>query len=66
MRQSFVLKVSQVVYISESIHIWTIVTLEGWHSLHDPGPRGGARGKNIGHLKSAFSKYCYRITVHVC
>ena len=27
-------------YPSESIHIWTIVTLEGWHSLHDHGPQG--------------------------
>ena len=27
-------------YLSESIHIWTIATLEGWHSLHDPGPLG--------------------------
>ena len=27
-------------YLSESIHIWTIVTLEGWQSLHDPGPQG--------------------------
>ena len=58
----FCVKVSEVVHItatyhssqSESIHIWTIVTLEGWHSLHDHGPgsmpRGGARGQNLGHL----------------
>ena len=29
---------------SENIHIWTIVTLEGWHSLHDPGPKGPCLG----------------------
>ena len=27
-------------YLSESIHIWTIATLEGWHVLHDHGPQG--------------------------
>ena len=27
-------------YLPESIHIWTIVTLEGWHSLYDPEPQG--------------------------
>ena len=31
---------------SESIHIWTIGTLEGWLSFHDSSPRG----KNLGHL----------------
>ena len=31
-------------YSSESIHIWTIVTLEGWHSLHDHGPQGPCPG----------------------
>ena len=50
LHQSF----SSGVYLSncllESIHIWTIVTLEGWHSLNDPGPQGGARGQNLGHL----------------
>ena len=25
---------------SEIIHIWTIVTLEGWHSHHDFRPQG--------------------------
>ena len=40
-------KVSQVrsgVYfsnhLSESIHVWTIVTLESWHSHHDLSPQG--------------------------
>ena len=39
---------------SESIHIWTIGTLEGgFHSMIlTPGsmPQGGARGQNLGHL----------------
>ena len=38
---------------SESIHIWTMGTLKGRLSFHGtPGymPRGGARGKNLGHL----------------
>ena len=34
-------------YLSESIHIWTIVTLEGWHSLHDPGPQGPCPGVGL-------------------
>ena len=37
----FCVKVSQVVSatcLSENIHILIIVTLEGKHSLHDPGP----------------------------
>ena len=49
LRQSFCSGVYLSNYLSESIHIWTIVTLEGWHSLHNPGPRGGARGQNLGH-----------------
>ena len=40
LRQSFSSGVYLSNYLSESIHIWTIVTLEGWHSLHDPGPQG--------------------------
>ena len=72
----FCVKVSQVVYISlylsnyllESIHIWTIVTLEGWHSLHNPGPQGPCPGvglevKILDSFKSAFSKFCYGITI---
>ena len=34
-------------YISESIHIQTIVTLEGWHSLHDHGPQGPCPGVGL-------------------
>ena len=61
LRQSFSSDVYLSNYLSESIHMWTIVTLEGW--LHDPGPQGpcpqtlgsmplgGARGQNLGHLK---------------
>ena len=40
LRQSFSSGVYLSNYLSESIHIWTIVTLEGWHSLYDPGPHG--------------------------
>ena len=40
LRQSFSSGVYLSNYLSESIHIWTIVTLEGWHSLHDPRPQG--------------------------
>ena len=43
----FCVKGSQVVYISENIHIWTIVTLEGWHSLHDSGPQGPCQGLGL-------------------
>ena len=35
---------------SESIHIWTIGTLEGQLSFHGSWPQGGARGQNLGHL----------------
>ena len=34
-------------YSSESIHIWTIVTLEGWHSLHYHGPQGPCPGVGL-------------------
>ena len=41
---------SEVVYLPESIHIWIIVTLEGWlsHDSTPPGflPLGGTGGKN--------------------
>ena len=55
-------------YLSESIHIWTIVTLDGWHSLHNPGPQGPCPGvwlevKILDSFKSAFSKFCYGITI---
>ena len=40
LRQSFSSGVYLSNYLLESIHIWTIVTLEGWHSLHDPEPQG--------------------------
>ena len=40
LRQSFSSGAYLSNYLSESIHIWTIVTLEGWHSLHDPRPQG--------------------------
>ena len=40
LRQSFSCGVYLSNYSSESIHIWTIVTLEGWQSLHDHGPQG--------------------------
>ena len=46
----FCVKVSQAYlsnYLSESIHIWTIVTLEGWHSLHDHGPQGSCPGVGL-------------------
>ena len=39
LRQSFSSGVYLSNYISESIHIRTIVTLEGWHSIHDHGPQ---------------------------
>ena len=72
-------KVSQVVYMylsnyfSESIYIWTIVTLEDWHSIYDqvPGPQGH-RGQRWGEwsksrtplkvlfIAPAFSKVRYR------
>ena len=44
LRQSFSCGVYLSNYSSESIHIWTIVTLEGWHSLHDHGPQGPCPG----------------------
>ena len=44
LRQSFSSGVYLSNYLPESIHIWTIVTLEGWHSLHDPDPRVHALG----------------------
>ena len=40
LRQSFSSGVYLSNYLSESIHIRTIVTLEGWHSLYDPRPQG--------------------------
>ena len=47
LRQSFSSGVYLSNYSSESIHIWTIVTLEGWHSLHDHGPRGPCPGVGL-------------------
>ena len=47
LRQSFSSGVYLSNYLSESIHIWTIVTLEGWHSLHDPGPQGPCPGMGL-------------------
>ena len=44
LRQSFSCGVYLSNYSSESIHIWTIVTLEGWHSLHDNRPQGPCPG----------------------
>ena len=44
LRQSFSSGVYLRNYSSESIHIWTIVTLEGWHSLYDHGPQGPCPG----------------------
>ena len=40
---------------SESIHIWTIGTLEGRLSFHDSSPRGGARGQDT--FKKCFSTF---------
>ena len=59
----FCVKVSQVVYISASLHIWTIVTLEDRHSLHDHGPQGscpwvGLEVKIQDTFKSALSEFC--------
>ena len=47
LRQSFSSGVYLSNYLSESIHIWTIVTLEGWHSLHDLGPQGPCPGVGL-------------------
>ena len=47
LRQSFSSGVYLSNYSSESIHIWTIVTLEGWHSLHDHGPQGPCPGVGL-------------------
>ena len=48
LRQIFALKflkwcISQQLLIRK-LHIWTIVILEGWHSLHDHGPQGPCPG----------------------
>ena len=66
LRQSFSSGVYLSNYLSESIHIWTIVTLEGWHSLLDPRPQGPCPGVGLevkieDTLKSAFSKFCFGI-----
>ena len=34
-------------HISESIHIWTIDTLEGWLSFHDSSPQGPCPGMGL-------------------
>ena len=47
LRQSFSSGVYLSNYLSESIHIWTIVTLEGWHSLYDPEPQGPCPGVGL-------------------
>ena len=47
LRQSFSSGLYISNYSSESIHIWTIVTLEGWHLLHDPGPQGSCPGVGL-------------------
>ena len=54
LRQSFALEflkwcISQQLFKkgNESIHIWIIATLEGWHSLHDPGPQGPCPGVGL-------------------
>ena len=47
LRQNFSSGVYLSNYLSESIHIWTIVTLEGWHSLHDPRPQGPCPGVGL-------------------
>ena len=36
---------------SESIHIWTIVTLDGWYSHHYSRPQGPCPWMGLGHLK---------------
>ena len=64
LRQSFSSGVYLSNYSSESIHIWTIVTLEGWHSLHDHGPQGPCPGVGLevkieDTFKSVFSKFSY-------
>ena len=68
LRQSFSSGVYLSNYLSESIHIWTIVTLEGWHSFHDPGPQGPCPGVGLevkiwDTFKSVFSNFCYGITI---
>ena len=40
LRQSFSSGIYLSNYLSESVHIWTIVTLEGCHSIHGLGPQG--------------------------
>ena len=47
LRQSFSSGVYLSNYISGGIHIRTIVTLEGWHSLHDHGPQGPCPGVGL-------------------
>ena len=47
LQQSFLSGVYLSNYLSESIHILTIVTLEGWHSLHDHGPQGPCPGLGL-------------------
>ena len=47
LRQSFSSGVYLSNYLSESIHIWTIVTMVGWHSLHDPGLQGPCPGVGL-------------------
>ena len=47
LRQSFSSGVYLSNYSSESIHIWTIVTLEGWQPLYDHGPQGPCPGVGL-------------------
>ena len=46
----FWLKFLQWCNLNETIHIWTIVTLEGWHSNQTADHRDPAGGQNLGHF----------------
>ena len=68
-------KVSQVVpvdciylrnHLSESIHTWTMVVLEGWHQIMTPDtrllPLCGIGGQGLGHLQKLRPSFGLRIS----
>ena len=70
--QSFALKflkwyISQQLLIRKHSYL-DHCSLECWHSLHNPGPQGPCPGVGLevnilDSFKSAFSKFCYGITI---
>ena len=50
LRENFSIGVYLTNYSLESIHFWTMGTLEGLLPCHEFWPRGGAGGQNLGHL----------------